>query len=197
MRLANGDKIWLTGLSCGTASHPPVPWRVASLDKFQSLIGVGQAPVQASADATGDGPPAWTQGRQVSAPPRFYADPGGQAGVRYWGGGEWSPLFPADFADGQVPEFPGTVVAPLPASDGTWRYAASRARKARNQAAAFAIGAIIVPILVVGHVVSSRQLLYLGFVLALRAFSTWRSWRQWTRLDRTAREKPNFDSSVP
>jgi hypothetical protein len=86
------------------------------------------------------------------------------------GGGEWSPLLPADFAKGQAPAFPGTVVAPLPTSDGTWRYAASQARKARTQTAAFAAGAIIVLILIVGHVMISKQLPYLGLVLALRAF---------------------------
>jgi hypothetical protein len=41
IRLANGDDIWLTGLSCGSASHPSVAWRLASFNKFQSLIGVG------------------------------------------------------------------------------------------------------------------------------------------------------------
>jgi hypothetical protein len=220
MRLANGDDIWLTALSCGSALRPPVSWRLASLDKFQSLIGADQGPAQADhaldagadaftgegpvaasstpdgTDAPGDGPPAWTKGRQVSPPARFYRDPGGRAGVRYWGGGEWSPLFPADFAKGQAPEFPGTVVAPLPASDGTWRYAASQARKARNQSAAFGAGAIIVVILIAGHVVSSRQLPYLGLVLALRALFTWRSWRRWTTLDRAARAEPNFGPSV-
>ncbi len=220
MRLVNGDDIWLPGLSCGTALRSPVPWRLASFDTFQSLIGVGQVsarvghvpyagadafagdgPVAASstpdgADATGDGPPAWTKGRQVSPPAGFYRDPGGRAGVRYWGGGEWSPLFPADFAKKQALEFSGTVVAPLPAADGTWGYAASQARKARNQSAAFAVGAIIVLILIVGHVLSSNQLPYLGVVLALRAFSTWRAWRRWTRLDRAARAEPNFDSLV-
>jgi hypothetical protein len=220
MRLANGDDIWLTGLSCGSAFRPPVSWRLASLDKFQSLTGVGQVPAQANnapypgadafvgespvaasstpdgADATGDGPPTWTKGRQVSPAARFYRDPGGRAGVRYWGGGEWSPLFPTDFAKGQAPAFPGTVVAPLPAPDGTWRYAASQARKARNQSAAFTAGAIIVLILIIGHVVSSNQFPYLGLVLALRALSTWRAWRHWTRLDRTARAEPNFGSAV-
>ena len=132
----------------------------------------------------------------MSPPPGFYRDPGGRAGVRYWGGGEWSPLFPADFAKEQAPEFPGTVVAPLPASDGTWGHAASQARKGRIQSAAFAAGAIIVLILIVGHVVSSSQLPYLGLVLALRAFFAWRAWGRWTRLGRAARAEPNFDSLV-
>lgn len=182
MRLVNGDVIWLSALSCGSALHPPVPWRLASFDTFQSLI------------AAGDGPAGWTKDKLVSPKAGFYADPGGSAGVRYWGGGEWSPLLPPDFADGQAPEFPGTVPAPLPASGETWRYAASQARKGRNQSAAFAAGAIIVLILVVGHVVSSKQLPYLGFVLALRAFSTWRAWRRWTRLDRAAHAEPNGGS---
>lgn len=183
MRLVNGEDIWLSGLSCGSALHPPVPWRLASFDTFQPLI------------ATRDGPAGWTKDGLVSPKAGFYADPGGSAGVRYWGGGEWSPLFPADFADGPAPEFPGTVLAPLPTSGETWRYAASQARKGRNQSAAFAAGAVIVLILVVGHVVSSRQLPYLGFVLALRAFSTWRAWRRWTRLDRAAHAEPNAGSS--
>lgn len=47
IRLASGEGIWLTGMSCGPAYNPPVAWRLASLDKFRSLIESGQAPTQA------------------------------------------------------------------------------------------------------------------------------------------------------
>ena len=46
IRLASGKEIWLTGMSCGPAYNPPVAWRLASLDKFQSLVEAGQAPTQ-------------------------------------------------------------------------------------------------------------------------------------------------------
>jgi hypothetical protein len=47
IRLASGKEIWLTGMSCGPTYDPPVAWRLASLDKFRSLIEAGQAPTQA------------------------------------------------------------------------------------------------------------------------------------------------------
>lgn len=47
MLLANGDGIWLTSLSCGRALGASASWLLASFDKFQSLIGVGQVPAQA------------------------------------------------------------------------------------------------------------------------------------------------------
>jgi Protein of unknown function (DUF2510) len=135
------------------------------------------------------------KGRQASPPDGFYRDPGGRDGVRYWGGGEWSPLFPADLPVKQAGEFPGTVVAPLPASDGTWEYAASAARKARNESAAFGAGVLVVLVLIVERMLSDTiHLSGLGVVLALRAFFAWRAWRRWTMLDRVARAMPSFDS---
>jgi hypothetical protein len=215
MRLANGDTIWLQGLSCGRvqALRPPASWRLASLDKFRSLIGAGKVQVQAdnapiatanaligaapevatSAADAGDatnGLPAWTEGRHVSPPDGFYADPCGSAGVRYWGGGQWSPLLSADWVQGPITEFPGTVAEPLPAPGGTWLYAAARARKGRNYTAAWTAGMVIVIIVIVGHVASDSRLLYLALLLAFRAFTTSRAWRQWVRLDRAPREQP-------
>jgi hypothetical protein len=60
----------------------------------------------------------------------LYADPGGQRGVRYWSG-TWSPLLPAEvFADKEkLRKFPVEVASELPGADGSWTYAAARARK--------------------------------------------------------------------
>jgi len=64
-----------------------------------------------SSMTTEDGPgPAEDAEKHVSWVAGFYADPGGQAGIRYWNGQEWSPLFPADLdhADpGKVQSFLG------------------------------------------------------------------------------------------
>jgi hypothetical protein len=38
--LTNGDSIWVQGLECGTALHPPEPSRVAALDELRALVGL-------------------------------------------------------------------------------------------------------------------------------------------------------------
>jgi hypothetical protein len=96
IQLASGGGLWLDSLSCGSALRPPAPWRLASFDTFQALIGTNQAPAPAGyapdagdgaldgdgpvapgpapadADAAGDCPRAWTEGRQMLPPAGFY-----------------------------------------------------------------------------------------------------------------------------
>lgn len=38
--LANGDSIWIEGLTCGVAKGPPEPKGVAALDELRALIGL-------------------------------------------------------------------------------------------------------------------------------------------------------------
>ena len=74
----------------------------------------------------------------------LYADPGGQRGARYWSGRDWSPLLPANLANGKpLPEFPARVPRPLPEPYGTWRYAASQAKRFTVRAAVYAAAAVL------------------------------------------------------
>src|SRR5262249_11056382 len=62
----------------------------------------------------------------------------------YWSGQQWSPLLPADLANGKpLPEFPAQVSLPLPEPDGTWRYAALRAKRATVVFAVLAAAAVL------------------------------------------------------
>jgi Protein of unknown function (DUF2510) len=70
----------------------------------------------------------------------FYADPGGQAGVRYWDGRQWSPLLPPAASKlGPVENSPDSWLA-LPVAERRWRYAATRARR---WTAALAVAAVV------------------------------------------------------
>ena len=100
--------------------------------------------------------PAELTGSVPAEPPGvagLYTDPGGQEGVRYWGGGEWSPLLPADLdGDKQVPTFPGKVSGSLPGPDGSWQYAARQAKNETVWSGVFAgATAVCLGIALVGH----------------------------------------------
>jgi hypothetical protein len=61
----------------------------------------------------------------------LYHDPGGQAGLRYWDGTQWSPLLPLDIVSPRrlkAQESPASWSA-LPTADGNWPYAAARATR--------------------------------------------------------------------
>ena len=74
----------------------------------------------------------------------LYADPGGQRGARYWSGRDWSPLLPANLANGKpLPVFPARVSLPLPEPDGSWQYAASQAKRCIVRAAVYAAAAVL------------------------------------------------------
>jgi len=142
-----------------------------------------------SSMTTEDGPgPAEDAEKHVSWVAGFYADPGGQAGIRYWNGQEWSPLFPADLdhADpGKVQSFPGRVLLPLPGRDGSWLYAAQMARKAGVSTALYA--ALTVLLLGVAWALpSARRFWFAGALTAFRTFGQWRVRSRWIKLDRAA-----------
>lgn len=61
----------------------------------------------------------------------LYEDPGGQAGLRYWDGRQWSPLLPPDaskWSSRTVGKSPRSWSA-LPTAAGRWAYAATQARR--------------------------------------------------------------------
>ncbi len=133
--------------------------------------------------------PAGAADTRVSPDCGFYADPGGQTGVRYWDGQEWSPLLPADLAGGrQVGKFPGPVHSPLPEPDGSWQFAAAQARRLRPRSAGFAVAAGFA--LAAGLVMHQWWLLYGAALCALSALRAWKARKDFLRLDQAARGAP-------
>ena len=60
----------------------------------------------------------------------LYHDPGSQAGLRYWDGGQWSPLLLSDIGESRLkdgPQGPDSW-SELPTANERWTYAATRAR---------------------------------------------------------------------
>jgi hypothetical protein len=137
----------------------------------------------------GDGSGSTAAGLQrVSPEAGLYADPGGQAGVRYWDGREWSPLLPADLAsDGQAPKFPAQMLLPLPGPDGSWQYAASQARRQRLWLAVFAAAAVLT---VAAALAENLWWLIFAGAFALRAFKAWSARKRFMKLDQAARAGP-------
>jgi DivIVA domain-containing protein len=115
----------------------------------------------------------------------LYADPGGQAGLRYWDGKAWSPLLPVDVGGGrQAPIFPGEVSWPLPQPDGSWQYAARQAREKTT----VAIGSTIAAAVLGGVAATPGNLWWAWFAVtsAVLAFDNWKNRRFFVKLDRAA-----------
>jgi hypothetical protein len=129
--------------------------------------------------------PDGSAAKRVSPDRGFYTDPGGQAGIRYWDGQEWSPLLPAGFAGGrQVGKFPGPVLSPLPEPDGSWQYAASQARRLKASSAGFAAAAAVTA---AAAVAVHLGWLILAGLFALRAFNAWRARKVFLKLDQASK----------
>ena len=57
----------------------------------------------------------------------LYEDPGGQAGVRYWDGAQWSPLLPRDVGHTRAVQKSERSWSTLPIAEGHWTYPATQA----------------------------------------------------------------------
>jgi hypothetical protein len=129
--------------------------------------------------------------------PGLYEDPGGQAGLRYWDGTQWSPLLPPDVSKSTTgPESPNSWSA-LPTADGHWTYAATRARR---WTAWFAVSMAVSAALLTGGLVidlwwyrstsyrpiSALSFLIFGGFAALYALMTWRNRKFFRKLDAAA-----------
>lgn len=129
----------------------------------------------------------------------LYHDPGGQAGLRYWDGRQWSPLLPSDvgkWSSRLVRKSPGSSQA-LSTAEGRWTYAASQATRWTAWLAVFA--AASAALLAAGLAIElwwdpgthHRHLngwafCAFGALPALYAYMAWRNRRLYRKLDEAA-----------
>jgi hypothetical protein len=130
----------------------------------------------------------------------LYHDPGGQAGLRFWDGRQWSPLLPpgvSKWSSRTVRESPGSWSA-LPTAEGRWTYAAAQATR---WTVGFAVTAVAsVALLAAGlvtelwwdHSTHHKHMSGVGFwifggLAALYAYVTWRNRRLFLKLDEAAK----------
>jgi hypothetical protein len=129
----------------------------------------------------------------------LYHDPGGQAGLRYWDGRQWSPLLPPDvgkWSSRLVRKSPGSWPT-LPTADGRWTYAATQATRWTAWLAVFA--AVSAALLAAGLAIElwwdpgthHRHLngwafCAFGGLTALYAYVAWRNRRLYLKLDEAA-----------
>jgi Protein of unknown function (DUF2510) len=133
--------------------------------------------------------------------PDLYKDPGGQAGLRYWDGTQWSPLLPPDLRKPRSVTARESVGAwsALPMAEGPWTYAAARAKYWTAWLAS--LGAVSVVLLSVGLLTelwwdrgahprhwSGSVWFVLGAVVALHALHPWRARRWFLKLDKAAND---------
>jgi len=139
--------------------------------------------------------PNGNKARYVVPEAGLYADPGGQAGVRYWNRREWSPLLAADSSRvEEAPRFPGPLPDFLPEATGNWSYAAVEARRARNKAAVTAAGAALA---VAAALAVNLKWLYAAVPLVLVPIRAWWTHRYFMRLDQAARRVPLAGPGAP
>ena len=163
---------------------------VAEADRAAGTL-VSSHPYDAMTTADG---PGLTEAamKRVSPEAGLYADPGGQAGIRYWDGREWSPLLPADLASGrQAPKFLGQALPSPPDPGGCRLYAASQARRLTVRFKVL-VAAAILTLPVVAVILS--WLTYSGasipVLLAFMAFRIWKVREAFVRHEQAARAAP-------
>jgi hypothetical protein len=133
----------------------------------------------------------------------LYHDPGGQAGLRYWDGRQWSQLLPPDvskWSSRTVRDSPGSWSL-LPTAEERWTYAATHATR---ETVVFAVTAAMSAALLAGGLVVElwwdrgthhRHMSGVGFwifggLAALYAFVAWRNRRSFLKLDTAAKGTP-------
>lgn len=194
-----GNYYWVLVIVLQTGREVPVPCTRGS-PAPETLEAVRQVAERHGipADLTGapmkDGRPA---GRSL------YQDPGGQAGLRFWDGEQWSPLLPLDLRKPRsiaVRQAPGSWPA-LPTADGHWAYPATRARRL---ALLFTVYATVSVALLTGGLIvelwwnrgahhghaSGGTWFVFGGLAALSAYRAWTVRRFYLRLDEAANGAP-------
>jgi hypothetical protein len=129
-------------LRTGKKVHVARRGAVATSELLDTLRQVSQR-YGVPADVTGV--PA-RNGGQRPATRGLYADPGGQAGLRFWDGRQWSPLLPPDIGTSRAQKKGPSAWSDLPTATGRWTYAAARAtRLTVGIAVCAALSAALVP----------------------------------------------------
>jgi Protein of unknown function (DUF2510) len=129
--------------------------------------------------------------------PGLYEDPGGQAGLRYWDGTQWSPLLPSDVGKPTIGAKSPASWLVLPKANEHWTYAATRTRRRTASFAVFT--AVSVVLLTCGLVIdqwwdrgtyysqmSAVWLWIIGGSAALYALIQWRNRKFFRKLDSAA-----------
>jgi hypothetical protein len=126
----------------------------------------------------------------------LYEDPDGGAGLRYWDGGQWSPLLPQEVGKSRTARLKMVTVpdassgpaswSALPMAEGRWTYAATAARREAVRLAVFAAGAAA--FLISGLVTDlSWAGFFFGVFAALIAVGAWNNRRFFLKLDESAK----------
>jgi Protein of unknown function (DUF2510) len=128
----------------------------------------------------------------------LYQDPGGEHGLRYWDGTQWSPLLPPEVGNSKIVRDSAASWRELPMADGPWTHAAVRGRRSGTRCAVFLV--LSVALLAAGlagelwpdggtpHKYASNPAWYLlATSLALLASQARRSRRFFRKLDQAAR----------
>jgi hypothetical protein len=125
--LNEGHYSWVLHIVLQTGRRVPVPCTSGSPTP-ETLTAVRQVAARYGIPADLAGVPM-KEGRPAQR--GLYHDPGGQAGLRYWDGKQWSPLLPPDLRKPRGVTVQGSSGSwsALPTADGRWTYAATRATR--------------------------------------------------------------------
>jgi hypothetical protein len=129
----------------------------------------------------------------------LYEDTGGQAGLRYWDGTQWSPLLPLGIDKSTTVSNSSGSWSALPTVDGHWTYAAARATiwmawfaVATTVSVTMLTGGLLMDLLWDRSIPQSHMsaLLFgiVGAFAALYAFIGWRNRRFFSKLDAAAND---------
>jgi hypothetical protein len=146
---------WVLVVVLRTGQRVPVECTEGSGEAVpETLAAIRQVACRREIPADLTGVPMTDDGRPVSS--GLYEDPGGQRGLRYWDGTQWSPLVRLDSGKagwpwGEPVRKSAGFWSDLPVADGRWNYAAVRARRATVGLAC--VAAVTAALLTVGLVI--------------------------------------------
>jgi hypothetical protein len=122
-RMSEGSYFWVlhivlhTGRKVTVMAGPPTPETLAAIRQVAARYGI---PAEVVGVPVKKGRPAHRG---------LYEDPGGQAGLRYWDGRQWSPLLPPDIGKRETVRKSLGSWSALPTAEGRWTGAAAEARR--------------------------------------------------------------------
>jgi hypothetical protein len=201
-RKSDGDDLWVLVIVLRTGQRVPVDCTAGSEEAvLKTLAAIRQVARHYEIPADLTGVPMTDNGRPVRS--GLYEDPGGQPGLRYWDGTQWSPLLRVDSRKagwlwGRPVRKSAGFWSDFPVADGRWNYAAGRARRATVGLACLAT--VTAALLTVGLVIwlwwdhgsSHRHINAAGWFwsagyAAVFAMAPWQSRRFYRKLDKASR----------